>query len=311
MRRKRDFLTLADLSAQEVWSLLRRARAMKRAGKPWRTRRLLAGRTLGMIFEKASTRTRVSFEVGMAQLGGQALFLSTQDLQLGRGESVGDTARVLSRYVQAILLRTYAHATVEDFARHATVPVINGLTDLHHPCQALADLLTLLEKKGRLRGLRVAYVGDGNNVAHSLMEGAARVGLHMRLACPQGYEPDAGILARSRQEAEAAGGSIQVVRDPEEAVAGADAVYTDVWTSMGQEAEQQERRRAFRGYQVHARLMALAHPDAVFMHCLPAHRGEEVSAEVLDGPGSVVWDQAENRLHAQKALLVWLMAGSR
>ena len=264
----------------------------------------LAGRTLAMIFMKASTRTRVSFEAGAYQLGAHALFLSPRDVQLGRGEPVADTARVLSRYVDGIMIRTFAHAEVEELARFADVPVINGLTDLLHPCQILADLLTVRQHLGTYEGKQVAWVGDGNNMANSWINAAYRLGFDLTLACPEGYEPDPAILARAQKEAR-----VRVVRDPREAVDGAHVVNTDVWASMGQEEEQQLRERAFAGYTVDRSLMARANRDAIFLHCLPAHRGEEVAAEVIDGPQSRVWDEAENRLHIQKAIMAVLMGG--
>jgi ornithine carbamoyltransferase len=268
------------------------------------TAKPLAGKSLAMIFMKASTRTRVSFEVGAWQLGGHALFLSPRDVQLGRGEPVADTARVLSRYVDGIMIRTFAHAEVEELARYADVPVINGLTDLLHPCQILADLLTVKQHLGGYEGKRVAWVGDGNNMANSWLNAAYRLGFELTLACPEGYDPDPEILAR-------AGGAAKVtlVRDPREAVEGAHVVNTDVWASMGQEEEQVQRERAFAGFTVDGALMARASRDAIFLHCLPAHRGEEVAAEVIDGPQSRVWDEAENRLHVQKAIMAVLMGG--
>ncbi len=305
--KKRDLLALSDLSPREVDALLKRAAALKKALRQGRSRATLKGKSLGLIFEKSSTRTRVSFEVGMYQLGGQPLFLSANDLQLGRGEPIADTARTLSRYLDGIMIRTFAQSTVEELARHATIPVINGLSDLHHPCQALADLLTLREKKGRLKGITLTYVGDGNNVANSLIEACVKVGMHITVSCPHGYEPDAGVLRTARREAEKTGSLLRIVNDPKKAVRGADAVYTDVWASMGQEAEHALRVRAFRGYAVDERLMGLAKPSAVVMHCLPAHRGEEIAAAVIDGRQSVVFDQAENRLHTQKAVLEWLL----
>jgi ornithine carbamoyltransferase len=297
----RHFLAIPDLPRAELLGLLALAERMRRreyAGRP------LAGRTLAMIFTKSSTRTRVSFEVGTFQLGGHALFLSGRDVQLGRGEPVADTARVLSRYADGIMIRTFAHAEVEELARHATVPVINGLTDLLHPCQVLADLLTVRQHLGGVEGRRVAWVGDGNNMANSWLDAASVLGFELRLACPAGYEPDAAILARAERLA-----PVRLVRDPREAVEGADVVSTDVWASMGQEAEQERRARAFAGYQVNAALMGGAAAGAIFLHCLPAHRGEEVAAEVIDGPQSRVWDEAENRLHVQKALMAGLMGG--
>lgn len=298
-----DFLTIADLSSEAFQRLIDAAQVLKQARRaPW-TRRLLDGRSLAMIFAKASTRTRVSFEVAMFELGGYALFLNPQDLQLGRGETVADTARVLSRMVDGILIRTYAQAEVEELARHATVPVINGLTDTFHPTQAVADLLTLREHKGDLHRLTVTYVGDGNNVAHSLMLGAARVGMELRVCTPPELEPEPEIIAMARRKAEETGARILVSHDPLEAVEGADAVYTDVWASMGQEAEREHRLELLRPYQVNRALLSRARPGAVVLHCLPAHRGEEITDEVMDGPQSVVFDQAENRLHAQKAIL--------
>jgi ornithine carbamoyltransferase len=315
---KRDFISIHDLTAAEMGGLLRLAAAIKQDLDSHR--RALTGRNLAMIFQKSSTRTRVSFEVGMAQLGGAALFLSSGDLQLGRGETIADTAQVLSRYVDGIMARTFAHQDVLDLAAYATVPVINGLTDDLHPCQGLADYLTLCElfapewlagdAAGQLplAGHRIAYVGDGNNVAHSLLFGAAKVGMEIAVATPPGFEPRADLAERARADAGEAG-AVRLTHDAAEAAAGAVAVYTDVWASMGQEEAARERRRAFAGYGVDAELMARAAPEAVFLHCLPAHRGEEVTAEVADGPQSRILDQAENRLHAQKALMAWLMGG--
>jgi ornithine carbamoyltransferase len=260
-----------------------------------------------MVFEKPSTRTRVSFEVGIYQLGGVGLYLSGSDLQIGRGETLADTARVLSRYVDAIAARLHTHADVVELARHATIPVLNGLSDLLHPCQALADYFTLLEKKQDLKGRKIGYVGDGNNMCHSLLYGANKFGIDIAVATPKGYEPKAIIVKSANREAKQSGSSIIVTHEPAAAVEGADAVYTDVWVSMGQEAEADKKKVAFKPYQVNANLMANAKPDAVFMHCLPAHREEEVTSEVLDGPQSIVLDQAENRLHVQKALMVLLM----
>lgn len=302
--RIKDLLTLLELSDTQLSSLLNLAEKIKK--KPDKYKKALKGQSLAMIFEKTSTRTRVSFEVGMAQLGGQALFLSKQDIQLGKGETVPDTARVLSRMVQGIMARTYSHKTVEDLAASATVPVINGLSDLHHPCQCLADLLTIREHKGSLKGRQLVYVGDGNNVAHSLLIGAAKTGLHLRVVCPKGYEPNQAVFASAQKEAAKTKSRLEITHVIKGSARNADAVYTDVWTSMGQEAEQAKRLRDFKGYQVDEKLMAES-PKALFLHCLPANRGEEVSAPVIDGPQSVVWDQAENRLHAQKALLVTLM----
>src|SRR5579864_7585662 len=302
----RDFLAIPDFSAQELVDLFQLADAMRSGayvGRP------LAGKSLAMIFMKSSTRTRVSFEVGTWQLGGHALFLSPRDIQLGRGEPIADTARVLSRYVDGIMARTFAHQTVLDLARFGSVPVINGLTDDLHPCQALADYFTLGEVFGELAGRKLAYVGDGNNMAHSLLFGGAKVGMDVAVASPAGYTVKPHYVELARQDAAAAGTSITLTTDPREAVAGAAAVYTDVWASMGQEAEAQQRLQAFHGFQVDAALMAAARPEAVFLHCLPAHRGEEVAAEVADGPQSRIFDEAENRLHVQKAILLWLMGG--
>lgn len=298
---KRDFLAIPDFTAEELRALLDRAHRLKageEAGRP------LAGKALAMIFLKSSTRTRVSFETGIFQLGGHALFLSERDIQLGRGEPIADTARVLSRYVDAIVIRAFAHAEVEELARGASVPVINGLTDELHPCQVLADLMTAQEAFGRdLSRLVVAWIGDGNNVANSWLNAAYRFGFEIRLACPEGYEPKREILERAKTKAR-----VHLTRSPAEAVEGATVVTTDVWASMGQEAEAEKRRKAFRGYHVDRALMERAHPDAIFLHCLPAHRGEEVAADVIDGPQSRVWDEAENRLHVQKALLLALLA---
>jgi len=304
---KRDFISLDDLSPAEVAGLMSLAARVK--AEPGSFRSALAGKCLAMIFEKSSTRTRVSFEVGMVQMGGHALFLSKRDIQLGRGEPISDTARVLSRYVDGIMARTFAHATVEGLAEHGSVPVINGLTDELHPCQALTDYFTLWEVFGDLAGRKIAYVGDGNNMAHSLLLGAPKLGMDVAIASPEGYQVDPKYVARARSAAAASGTKIFLTTDPAAAVDGASAVYTDVWASMGQEEEQQQRLAAFAGYTVDGALMARARPEAVFLHCLPAHRGEEVAAEVADGPQSRIFDEAENRLHAQKALMLWLMAG--
>ncbi|MDP2959036.1 MAG: ornithine carbamoyltransferase [Longimicrobiales bacterium] len=297
---KRDFLAIPDFSREELLALLQRARRMKvgeERGTP------LAGKSLAMIFRKSSTRTRVSFEVGMTQLGGHALFLSDRDSQMGRGESLNDTAKVLSGYVDGIMIRTFAHAEVEDLAREASVPVINGLTDLLHPCQIMADLQTVQEEFGpELRGRTVAWIGDGNNMANSWINAAYRLGFNLRLACPEGYDPDAAILARARSAAD-----VLLTRDRGEAAQGAHVVTTDVWASMGQEGEAAARARAFQRFQVDDALMGRAAPEAIFLHCLPAHRGEEVSAEVIDGPRSRIFPEAENRLHVQKAILVELL----
>ncbi|WP_166243699.1 ornithine carbamoyltransferase [Paenibacillus turpanensis] len=303
----RDFLALVDYTPEEIQYLINYAIELKRKNKAGEVYQPLRGKSLGMIFEKSSTRTRVSFEVGMYQLGGQALFLSKNDIQLGRGETVWDTAQTMSRYLDGIMIRTFGHKNVVELARGATVPVINGLTDLSHPCQALADYQTVLEHKGKLSGLKVAYVGDGNNMVHSLMMGAAKLGIHFSVASPEGYDPDPEVVELTRENAKKTGASLTLCRDPKEAVADADVVYTDVWASMGFEAEQQKRELAFASYQVNDELMKYAKKDYLFMHCLPAHRGEEVSAEVIDGAHSIVFDQAENRLHAQKAVMAAIM----
>ena len=301
-RAHRDFLAIPDFNRSEIDKLFDIADRMKKgeyAKKP------LAGKTLAMIFMKSSTRTRVSFEAGAFQLGGHALFLSPRDIQIGRGEPIADTARVLSRYVDGIMIRTFAHEEVVELARHATVPVINGLTDRLHPCQVMADVLTIRQHLGGYEGKRVAWIGDGNNMANSWINAACTLNFELTLACPEGYDPDAHILARARQLQAA----IRVVRDPKEAAKGAHVVNTDVWASMGQEEEQKQRESAFKGYTVDAALMKQADRSAIFLHCLPAHRGEEVAAEVIDGPQSRVWDEAENRLHIQKAIMAALMGG--
>ncbi|RLA87286.1 MAG: ornithine carbamoyltransferase, partial [Deltaproteobacteria bacterium] len=297
---KRDFVSLYDFSKEELLALLRRAKELKEMQKRGENYRPLEGKTLGMVFEKPSTRTRVSFEVGMYQLGGHALFLSSQEMQLGRGETVADTARILSRYVDGIMIRTFSHRNVEEMARFATVPVINGLSDLLHPCQILSDIFTIWEKLGRYEGVKVAYIGDGNNVANSWINGALRMGMELWVASPPDYEPDGEILRRAKDENPQ---SVHLTHDPREAARGAQVLYTDVWTSMGQEEEQERRREAFRPYQLNRELVDLAEEGALVMHCLPAHRGEEITDEVMDGPQSVVFDQAENRLHVQKAIL--------
>lgn len=307
---KKDLLSIDDLSTEEIRRLFQRTAFLKVAQKNRQCEPILKGRTLGMIFEKPSTRTRVSFETGMFQLGGQALFLSTQDIQLGRGEELSDSARVLSRYVDGIMVRTFAHKKVEIMAEYATVPIINGLSDDFHPCQVLTDLFTFEEHRGSLTSKKVAWIGDGNNMANTWMQAAAKMGFHLILACPINYGPEAKLMTHVQREATATGGSITVVRNPSEAVTGADLVCTDTWTSMGQESERQRRLRAFAGYRVDEALMREAKPDALFMHCLPAHRGEEVTSGVLDGPQSVIWDEAENRLHVQKAILEWLLGQS-
>ena len=300
-RSHRDFLAIPDFSRDELLALFDLAERMRRG--EYRARPL-EGKTLAMIFMKASTRTRVSFEVGTYQLGGHALFLSPRDVQLGRGEPIADTARVLSRYVDGIMIRTFAHQDVEELARYADVPVINGLTDLLHPCQILADVLTIRQHLGSVEGRKVAWIGDGNNMANSWINAAYRLGFELALACPEGYEPADHLLARAREHTK-----VTLVRDPREAIEGAHVVNTDVWASMGQEDEQKKRERDFAGYTVSNALMAHASPDAIFLHCLPAHRGEEVTADVIDGPQSRVWDEAENRLHVQKAIMAVLIGG--
>ena len=296
----RHFLSLLDLTAEELDGIIDRAGELKRlqhAGTPHAS---LQGRVLGMIFEKSSTRTRVSFEAGMAQLGGAALFLSPRDTQLGRGEPIEDTARIISRMLDCVMIRTFEHENVERFAEHSRVPVINGLTDRVHPCQLLADMQTFREHRGPIAGRTVAWIGDGNNMCHSYINAARRFDFRLRIACPEGFDPDNDILA-------AAADRCTIVRDPMQAVEGAELVVTDTWISMGQEQEKQQRQAAFSAYKVSREMMDHAAPDALFMHCLPAYRGMEVDADVLDAPDSVVWDEAENRLHAQKALLEFLL----
>ena len=304
----KHFISLNDPTTQEILDLLDLADKLKadvKAGKP---HPVLKGKTLGMIFAKSSTRTRVSFEVGMVQLGGHALFLSSQDIQLGRGESIEDTAKVMSRYLDGIMIRTFAHQDVLDLARYGTIPIINGLTDLMHPCQVLADLQTIREHKGVLKGLKMAYLGDGNNMAVSLLHGAAKVGMDIAVATPAAYACDPSCVAEAQAAAVLTGSKVTLTDDPRLAIEDADVVYTDTWVSMGQEAEKAAKVKLFGDYQVNSELMALAKPDAIFMHCLPAYRGFEVTSEVIDGPQSVIFDEAENRLHAQKAVLVRLLA---
>ncbi|MFC4184282.1 ornithine carbamoyltransferase [Saccharococcus thermophilus] len=303
----KDFLTLMDISTEDIHYLLTLAAQLKEKQLVGQSYTPLVGKTLAMIFEKPSTRTRVSFEVGMIQLGGSALYLNSNDLQLGRGETIADTARVLSQYVDAIMIRTFAHSKIEELAQYATIPVINGLTDDDHPCQALADLLTIYEVKKMFKGLKLAYVGDGNNVAHALMIAAAKVGMDCTIACPSGYEPKEEYVNAAVQIGKQSGATIAVTHDPIEAVADADVIYTDVWTSMGQEQESEQRLTVFQPFQVNDELLKHAKPDYMFLHCLPAHRGEEVAADVIDGPNSYVFQQAGNRLHVQKAILVSLL----
>ncbi|MEH7331590.1 ornithine carbamoyltransferase [Neobacillus drentensis] len=305
----KDFLQLSDFSPEEILYLLDEAQELKAMQKQGKPHPYLSGKVLGMIFEKSSTRTRVSFEVGMLQLGGHAIFLSSRDIQLGRGESISDTAKVLSRYVDGLMIRTFGHESVEELAEHASIPVINGLTDLQHPTQVMADLLTILEHKGKLAGLKLCYIGDGNNnMAHSLMEGAVKVGMDISIASPPGYLPNGKITEKAIKAGKQYGSTVMITNDPVEAVKGADVIVTDVWTSMGQEEETEKRLKDFASYQVNKELCQYAKDDFIFLHCLPAHRGEEVTAEIIDGPHSVVFDEAENRLHAQKAILKLLLA---
>ena len=307
---QKHMLKLTPYTPDEIYQILSLALQLKQQKKQGVPHPLLSGKTLGMIFTKNSTRTRVSFEAGMYQLGGYALFLSSNDIQLRRGETIADTAKVLSRMVDGIMIRTYDQKDVEDLAKYGSIPVINGLTDDYHPCQILADLMTVYEYKGELAGRKMAYVGDGNNIVHSLLLGCAKVGMNLSVATPKGFEPRADIVKDALEIAQTSGAKIQLTNDPKEAAAQADAIYTDVWASMGQEAEKEEKHKAFAGYQVDEKLMSCAKQDAIFLHCLPAHRGEEVAAEVIDGRWSAVFDEAENRLHAQKALMVLLMKGN-
>lgn len=297
----RHFLTLLDYSPEELKALLARAIELKKIRSSGKSHTPLTNKTLAMIFEKSSTRTRVSFETGMTQLGGHALFLSPRDTQLGRGEPIEDSAQVLSRMVDGVMIRTFEHANVEKFAAHSSVPVINGLTDLFHPCQLLADMQTWFEHRGDIKGATVAWIGDGNNMCHSYINAATQLGFQLNIACPQSYNPDAEIVKQAKNK-------VMLTDNAEQAVENADLIVTDVWASMGQEEEQIERQKVFQDFQVNKKLLSLANKDALFMHCLPAHRGEEVTAEVIDGPQSVVWDEAENRLHAQKALMESLMS---
>jgi len=300
----KDFLTLADWSRDDLDGLLNLAAELKQKQKEGTPHRLLEGQTLGMIFEKSSTRTRISFEVGMFQLGGHALFLASGATQMGRGEPIKDTARTMARYCDGVMIRTFEHKIVEEFAEYSYIPVINGLTDLCHPCQLMADLLTVREHKGDLEPLKYCWIGDGNNMANSWINAAAVFGFELRIATPKGYEPDAGVLDWAKN----AGAKLILTNDPREAAEGADVLNTDVWASMGQEAEQKERAKAFAGFQINSKLLKLASPEAVVMHCLPAHRGEEITNEVIEGSQSIIFDEAENRLHAQKAIMATLMA---
>jgi ornithine carbamoyltransferase len=299
---KKDFLTVLDLSANELQRLIKRSIDLKSGVDA--NKCPLLGKSIGLLFEKSSTRTRVSLEVGIYQLGGKSIYMNPKEIQIGRGETIHDSAKVLSRYLNGIIIRTYSHNTLTEFASYASIPVVNGLSDLHHPCQALADLMTVYEKKGKLKGLRLAFIGDGNNVAHSLIEAASLTGMHIILACPKGYEPDPDVLEKARTSSS---GQITVIREPAEAAANADVVYTDVWVSMGQEKEAARKKRKFRKYQINGELLSHAKKDALVLHCMPAHRGEEITDEVMDSPQSAVFDQAENRLHTQKALLELLL----
>jgi ornithine carbamoyltransferase len=299
---KKDFLTVLDLSPDEFNGLIKRSIELKSGVDA--NKCPLIGKSIGLLFEKSSTRTRVSLEVGVYQLGGKSIYMNPKEIQIGRGETIHDSAKVLSRYLNGIIIRTYSHNTLTEFASYASIPVVNGLSDLHHPCQALADLMTVYEKKGKLKGLRLAFIGDGNNVAHSLIEAASLTGMHIILACPKGYEPDPDVLKKARTSSS---GQITVIREPAEAAANADVVYTDVWVSMGQEKEAARKKRKFRKYQINGELLSHAKKDALVLHCMPAHRGEEITDEVMDSPQSAVFDQAENRLHTQKALLEFLL----
>ena len=303
----KDLLSVYDLSSQEVEAILELSHKLKKEQKEGVEHHILKGKTLGMVFQKSSTRTRVSFEVGMYQLGGSALFLSGNDLQMGRGEPIKDTARVLSRYVDGIMIRTFSHADVEELAKYSTVPVINALTDLMHPCQALTDIFTVQEYKGNLKGLKMAFVGDGHNMLHSLMHACAKVGMDIVAAVPKGYEPDPEMVAQAMKDAKVFGSKVEIINDPVAAVKDADVLYTDVWSSMGQEKEQLARKKAFESYQIDSQLLKAAKEDAIVLHCLPAHRGEEITDEVMEGKQSAVFNQAENRLHVQKAIMALLM----
>jgi ornithine carbamoyltransferase len=303
----KSLASLYDLTREEIEEILKTSELLKLQLLRGQEHPILKGKTLAMIFEKPSTRTRISFEVGMWQLGGYALYLSASDLQLGRGETIADTAQVLSRYVNGIMARVFKHQTILDLVKFSKVPVINGLSDLTHPCQGLADLFTIYEKKGKLSGLKLGYVGDGNNVAHSLLYGCSKVGMDMTLACPKGYEPNPEVVSKAKEEAKRNGCKINVTNDPKEAARGADIIYTDVWASMGQEKEHEKRVKIFKPYQVNSQLVKEVKEDYLFMHCLPAHRGEEVTDEVADSKNSVIFDQAENRMHTQKALMALMM----
>jgi len=302
---KRDFLRLRDFSSEEIDHLLKRALELK-SGKD-ANKCPLIGRNIGLIFEKASTRTRVSFEVGIYQLGANSIYLNPKEIQLGRGETIHDTAKTLSRYLDAIVIRTFSHNTLIDFASSSSIPVINGLSDLLHPCQALGDMMTVLEKKGKLKGINLSYIGDGNNVANSLIEASSMMGINLKIACPKGFEPDTEVLKEQKASAKS---EIKIVRDIKDAATGADVLYTDVWISMGQEKEEKQKKKKFKAYQLNRKILSYAKKDAIVLHCLPAHRGEEITDDVIDSPQSAVFDQAENRLHTQKALLEFLLSPS-
>ncbi|HOV27095.1 MAG TPA: ornithine carbamoyltransferase [Pseudobacteroides sp.] len=304
----KHLISLYDLTLEDINEIFELSEKLKRQLKEGVEHKLLKNKTLGMIFTKSSTRTRVSFEVGMYQLGGYPLFLSSNDIQLGRGETIYDTAQVLSRYLDGIMIRTFAHSDVEELATHGSIPIINGLTDLMHPCQILTDLFTIYEHKGELKGLKLAYVGDGNNIANSLLHGCAKVGMDISVASPKGYECDKNIVAEAQKDAEVSGSKIVLTEDPYVAVKDADVIYTDTWVSMGQEAEKEERIKIFMPYQVNSDLFSKAKEDAIFLHCLPAYRDYEVTSDIIDGSQSLVFDEAENRLHVQKAIMVKLMA---
>lgn len=303
----KDLISIHDLTLEEVNEIFEVSKSLKQKQLIGETHRVLEGKTLGMIFTKPSTRTRISFETGIYQLGGIGMYFGPNDLQLGKSESISDTAKVLSRYLSGIMIRTFAHQDVIDLAAGASIPVINGLTDLLHPCQVLADLFTILEKKGNLQGLKLAYIGDGNNMAHSLLNGCSKVGMHISIASPSGYKPNAEIVSNAKKNANYMGSKVEILDDPVKAVSNADIVYTDVWASMGQEAEAVERKKKFIKYQINPKLVKNAKDDYLFMHCLPAHRGDEVVNEVADSPNSVIFDEAENRLHVQKAIMALVM----
>lgn len=303
----KDLVEIQDLTLEEIYQIFELSASLKLKLYSGEPHKLLEGKTLGMIFAKPSTRTRVSFEVGIYQLGGIGMYFGPNDLQLRRGETIADTARVLSRYLDGIMIRTFSHQDVIDLAKYSSIPVINGLTDLHHPCQVLADLFTVLEKKRKLQGLKLAYVGDGNNMAHSLLQGCSKVGMDISIATPEGYEPQKEIVNQAIENAKYFGSKVEVVKNPVDAVKNADIVYTDVWASMGQESEAEERKKKFMPYQVNPELVKHAKDDYLFMHCLPAHRGEEVVDEVADSANSVIFDEAENRLHVQKAIMALVM----